>query len=212
MRKKYKNWGEGRFFLEFVSGSVFEQNNFFIDKYYDFSEEVLNIYYQFLDKYKIIPNNTIAICYRGNDKCWETHLPSHEDFIEKVQMLKNEYKDFNILLQTDEIEMFDKMKNEFTDLISIDEIKRIYNDKKNQVADTISVDKTKNAISFLAVIKILSECNKIIVNSSNVGLWSILYRGNSNGVYQYLNPKINVTNTKIPNMDGNFWIGLEQKK
>lgn len=184
----------------------FEQNNFFVYQYFDFSDEVLKEYSVFMDKYNINTNKTIAICYRGNDKISETNLPSHEEMIEKVDILKSKYKDFDVFLQTDEIEMYKKMKSKYPNLITIDKIKRIHNNINNQVSDTIQEDKTGNAILFLAVVKIISECSKLIVNSGNVSLWVCLYRGDSNGVYQYLNPKSNVPGLKIPNMNGDFWI------
>jgi hypothetical protein len=40
---------------------------------------------------------------------------------------------------------------------------------------------------FLSTVYILSQCNYLILNSSNVSLWILLYRGNIENVYQNLN-------------------------
>jgi len=45
------------------------------------------------------------------------------------------------------------------------------------------------AALFLASIKIISECEHIILTSGNVGMWICMLRGGTKGVYQYLNPK-----------------------
>ena len=45
-----------------------------------------------------------------------------------------------------------------------------------------------HAQTFLAVLSIISESAKIILNSGNVGMWACLYRGHTKGVLQYLQP------------------------
>lgn len=61
----------------------------------------------------------------------------------------------------------------------------------------------------LASVLISSKCEYIICGSSNVSLWIILFRGNSNNIYQYLSPKEYIYGIKNPNFDitnKSFWI------
>ena len=44
------------------------------------------------------------------------------------------------------------------------------------------LDLTKNKL------KEILQCKKLILNSGNVAMWICLYRGNAEGVNQYLNP------------------------
>jgi hypothetical protein len=168
----------------------FENINLLIDKYFKPSDIINQISEDLIIKYGINPARTIAICFRGNDKQKETNLPSHQDMIEKLTGIKNKFPDYSILVQSDEIEFYEEVIKKFPDIIFFQEIIKI--NKNNNLAIQYVVPpehRLNQALLFLAITLILSKCNKLIINSGNVGLFITLYRGNCNGVYQYLNHK-----------------------
>jgi hypothetical protein len=165
----------------------YEFVSFFIDKYFSPSDEVLHMENMIIKKYGIDLKNTIAVCYRGNDKSTETNIPSYEDMEIKIQEVRNIYPNHKLLIQSDEIEFYYFIRERFDNLIFIDETVKI---NKSQTATQHKVPigfRVVNAQIFLAVIQIISKCDKVITNSGNVGMWICLYRNNANGVYQYLN-------------------------
>ena len=94
------------------------------------------------------------------------------------------------MIQTDEAEFCEASIGKFPNCIIIEETKKL-NKTTNAVQYTINKgERLENAQIFLAVMSIISDSSKVILNSGNVGLWICLFRNNSNNVYQYLN-KIN---------------------
>ena len=158
--------------------------------YFDLSDEIIKIKKSLIKKYKIKTSKIIAVCYRGNDKSLETNLPTYETLIEKIEEIKNKFPDHQILIQTDEVEFCELANDKFPNCIIIEETKKL-NKTNNAVQYTINKgERIENAQNFLAVMSIISESSKIVLNSGNVGLWICLFRNNSNNVYQYLS-KIN---------------------
>ena len=119
-----------------------------------------------------------------------------------------------LLIQSDEIDFIDYIKSYYPESIIIEEIKKI---KKSPLAIQYTINsgnKLSQSQLFLAIMKIISKTSKIILNSGNVGLWCCLFRGNSIGVYQYVNHirksytiykylnNINYDTTEIPHKIG----------
>lgn len=185
----------------------------FIDKYFTPSEEVDYLANNILQKYNIDLKNTIGVCYRGNDKHTETHLPSYEEVLSKIEEVLKKSPNSKILLQSDEIEFCDFMKRKFPNAIIIDETKKI-NKSNTAIQFTVeSGNKVIQAQTFLAVMQILSKCSTVILNSGNVGLWICLFRKNSKEVHQYLNIKTDICHPDylgIP-VDEHKWVLNENK-
>ena len=108
----------------------------------------------------------------------------------KVIELIKLYPDHKILIQSDENEFYNFFSEKYNNLIFIDEILKMDSNPWNAIQYTVTTgNKVNNAKTFLAIMLIMSKCNSIVMNSGNVGLWTCLYRGNNNNVYQYLSPK-----------------------
>ena len=168
----------------------YDYSNKITDIYFDLSDEIIKIKKSLIKKYKIKTSKLIAVCYRGNDKSLETNLPTYDTMIEKIEEIKNKFPDHQILIQTDEAEFCEASIGSFPNCIIIEETKKL-NKTTNAVQYTINKgERLENAQIFLAVMSIISDSSKVILNSGNVGLWICLFRNNSNNVYQYLN-KIN---------------------
>jgi hypothetical protein len=167
----------------------YEDVAFFIQKYFTLSDDVIKFKQQFLRKYNINVKNTLAVIYRGNDKCIETQIPSHQEVIDKLTMMRKRHPKHKIIVQSDESELNDKILSKWPDIIMFNEIKTLSHNDHMSVPDVVKQgEKTTQAQQFLAVLSIISECDKIILNSGNVALWVCLYRGHTKGVLQYLQP------------------------
>lgn len=161
--------------------------NKLVERYFTPSNEIISLISDLIKKYNINLDKTITVCYRGNDKFRETILPTYEEMLLKIEEVLILNPTYNILLQTDEIEFQEIVKNKFSNVFTIDETKKI-NKSNTAVQYTIRLgERLNNAKIFLAVMCIMSKTSKIILNSGNVGMWLCLFRGSTKGVYQYLN-------------------------
>jgi hypothetical protein len=164
--------------------------NFLVEKYFSLSDDVLSIYNQLISNYNIDFSKTISVLYRGNDKHKETNLPSYQDMLDKIQEVKSEFPHHRLLIQSDELEFYEFILERYPDSIYFQEIGKIRKNDNLAIQYVVADgQKTKQAKIFLAIMNIISKCSKIILNSGNVGMWTVLYRGKSEGVYQYLNHK-----------------------
>ena len=85
----------------------FSQLNFLVFKYFSISDTVMEVYNYILYKYKIDLNKTISVYYRGNDKHRETNLPSYDEFIQKIDEVKSLFPDYTLLVQSDELQIYE---------------------------------------------------------------------------------------------------------
>lgn len=158
-----------------------------IDQYFSPSSEVLRLKDEILNRYQIKVDNTIGVCFRGNDKNTETNLPSYDEMSSKIDEVLGKNPNNTILVQTDETEFADYIKSKYPNSIILDEVKRI-NRSRTAIQYTIAKgERVITAQKFLAIMFILSQTSSIILNSGNVGLWVCLLRKNQNNIYQYLN-------------------------
>ena len=129
--------------------------------------------------------------------------------IEKIIELKSENPNFQLLIQSDEIDFYESVIEKFPDAIYIQEILKMKKNWNSPIQYHIPIGHRVNqAKIFHAILLILSRCEKIILNSGNVGMWICLYRGNSIGVHQYLNQKEYIYGELNPNYNihDNKWI------
>jgi len=160
-----------------------------INKYFNLSDEIINIVNTIEKKYKINYNNTCCIFYRGTDKSTETNIPTYEDVYNIVNL---KYKNMNYLLQSDEIEFFTYFTEKLSNCIIFkDEIKTISKKSKGSINHNINDASTRLLYikNFLAIVLIMSKCKYIVCNAGNISLWISYFRGNSNNMSIFLNDK-----------------------
>jgi len=161
----------------------------FIDRYFYPSNEVLQIKDFIKEKYNISSSNTISICYRGNDKHTETHIPSYDEMLIKTYDVYTKNPEKKILIQSDEIEFCKFMKNHFPKCIIIEETKKMNKTPFSYIPHTIEPGhRVINAQIFLASLLLISDSSELLMNSSNVFMWLCFFRKSSNNIHQYLNP------------------------
>lgn len=161
----------------------------FIKKYFDLSEEIQTSIQTMEHKYALDDYANICVLFfRGNDKATETPVAPYSDYITRAKRIKLENPSTTFLLQSDEQEFIDTMLNEFPGSI-------FFKDETRRISKSMTtVDKTADAKSnnfpfskyYLAITYIMSKAKYIIFGSGNCSIWILLYRGNADGVQQFL--------------------------
>ena len=175
----------------------FNDVSFFIKKYYTPSKEVKTIEKELVNKYHIDTNKTIAVCYRGTDKKREVNIPSYQEMFDKIKTIQHKYPNHKLLVQSDEQEFIDASKIEFPNLIHFQESRKVSSNHRAVQFYFPQGEKVHHAQVFLAIMQILSKCDRVILNSGNVGMWICLFRNSTKGVSQYLKPKLSPTNKDL---------------
>jgi hypothetical protein len=138
----------------------YNYTNKIIDTYFTPSDKVINLYNDLIVKYNIDINKTISVLYRGNDKRLETNLPSYDEMLQKILELKSEFPNHKILIQSDEIDFCNYIKNNLPEVIIINETKKI---SKSDTAIQYTLSKgerLQTAQTFLSVMMIISKSSK----------------------------------------------------
>ncbi len=122
----------------------------------------------------------IAILLRGNDKSYEIPRMPYDGMIQ----IAKDTGGSKFFIQTDEQDFYDYFKERFPDTIAFDEIPRIKKDPDAHVMPGKG-KRVEFAVNFLAALKAMSDAEKLIITTGNTGLWTLLFRGNINNVWQY---------------------------
>uniref|UniRef100_A0A6C0GZP0 Uncharacterized protein n=1 Tax=viral metagenome TaxID=1070528 RepID=A0A6C0GZP0_9ZZZZ len=178
------------FSLSCYKSIPYQNINIYLKKYFEPSENIIEISNYFITKYNINPYFCIGIYYRGTDKWMETRIDSYENFYKKLNeiLLIEGNKNIQILIQTDTTQFLEYMQNKCQDknIIIINEIKTsttsngVHNENTNE-------ENYFDAKKLLSIVLILSKCKYIICTSGNVSSWIMFNRGNASNVYQNLN-------------------------
>jgi hypothetical protein len=159
----------------------------FVEKYFTPSDIILDIQKYIEKKYALDYENICVLFFRGNDKATEIELPTIDNYIENARLILEERNpNIKFLIQSDETNFINQMKEEFpNNIIFEDEIRHMY--KKNATVNNIA-DKEKNyiySLYYYAITLIMSKCKYVICNSGNCSLWIMFYRQNTNNIVQF---------------------------
>jgi hypothetical protein len=169
----------------------------FIEKYFSPSENVEDIISIYEKKYAIDYNNTCVVYYRGNDKRIETNIATYETFILKAREVKKQNPTIKFLVQSDETEFLEAFLMEFPESIFFEEIPSMNKKESFTVVKLPLIERVEHGANFFGAVIVLSKCKYIITHSGNCGLWCVIYRGNYENVYQWLNDSWNNSNVSI---------------
>jgi hypothetical protein len=158
----------------------------FIHKYFSPNDEILGIKKKMEEKYQIDYDNTCVLFYRGNDKATETLLPSFEEYKDQIKIILEKQKDnkkFKFLIQSDETDFINEMKELYPNhIIFNDEIRHI--PRTSSSVDIIFKDKNYEFSKlYLSIMLIMSKCKYIISGCGNNPLWIYFFRGNLNNFH-----------------------------
>ena len=110
-----------------------------------------------------------------------------QEIVDKALELKSNNNNIRFFIQTDEYDFLQYFINIFPDTIYFTEIPLINNSTTN-VARQFENDKYKLDILgfYLASVFIITTFKNIITTSGNGELFIAFFRGNANGIHQYL--------------------------
>ena len=131
------------------------------------------------EEFKTRIENRTAVLYRGNDKVTEILMVDYDVYIKMAQM--SESKSF--IVQTDEEEFYEYFKRQFNDTIRFEEIPQIKKNINSFVMPEVG-QRAQFAVNFLAALKAISQCNKLILTIGTTSLWTVLFRGNILNVWE----------------------------
>lgn len=176
--------------LVFASRPFKEQNYNAIspiwNKYFTPNQRIRSLCDDLISKYKIDVNKTLGVYYRGTDKIKENCLPSHEEYINKVQLKVSEGSFERVFIQTDEEELKDLFLASVDNSFCINELgfssegEGVHRELRRK-----GMGQTKNSEYMLAVVYIFSQLHSLIVNTSHVSFAMCLYRNSVENVLQY---------------------------
>jgi len=149
--------------------------SYFIEKYFTLSDNVRDLVDYILKKYSISCHETCGVYYRGTDIFEETNTGPWDEYILRAKEIKEKNENIRFMVQSDEPGFVDRFILTFPDSIFVREVS--------------NEDKFIHSLYFLATMYIISKTKYIICSSSNVSLWFIFFRNNTENIIQYLNQK-----------------------
>ena len=158
-----------------------------MQRYFTPTPAIRDIMTHLEQKYRIDPENTCALFYRGNDKVTEIGLPEYSQYIYVGRQLLNLNPGIRFLVQSDETEFLDAMKAEFptNHIICYDEIRHIASNPTTLVDKVFPEQNAVMSKNFLAIILTMAKCKYVVCGSGNCSFWMALFRGHSDGLVQF---------------------------
>lgn len=154
--------------------------------YFSPSLEVNAKEFELMSTYDITPCNTMAVLHRGTDKWKEATMKSLTDWIDVIDGKNDE--SLKILIQTDDKNFLHGFTEYFGDRCFYIKENVFGSDRHSNV---IPLHKRSDwAITFEAIMRIISKCKKIINHTGNCALVPVLYRGCLQGETQLFNDEI----------------------
>jgi hypothetical protein len=159
----------------------------FIQKYFSPTKLVQNYIQKLETKYCIDYNNTVAVFYRGNDKCTETGIASYEVFADKCKQIQHINPQVTFLIQTDETEFKEYFIQRFSNSFFLQELPTLNKDPSKAIQFVIAHEQRPEfALRFLSSTIIVSKCKHLVTHTGNCGIWACLFRGHPENLYQYI--------------------------
>lgn len=135
---------------------------------------------------------TCVLFYRGNDKALEVELCKYEDFLFYANKVLDKDSDVQFFLQSDETEFFDFFTSHFPNnsFYFKDKIRHM---PKQFSCTERKLSKRDNYLYskyYLAITYFMSQCKYVVCQNGNTSLWVALYRGNSDGVFEFHSKRV----------------------
>jgi hypothetical protein len=171
--------------------------NRLIDKFYQLSDKSENIYNKIINDNQIDFEKTVFIWARKTDKIYETKTPEVDDYIDILK--KNNLLDYDIVLQTDDITVYDEFKLKNINFRALNEIPYSFNNKgfheklyqinDEQFIDNFGISKSLYLQKLLCLVIIASKSKYVITYPGNLSTVIPILRGNFDNVFNFINEK-----------------------
>ena len=176
-----------------------------VERFFTPSREVCRAIRELERKYRLTDYGSLcAVYYRGTDKGKETELPSYCDVLEKAQKIAQQHAGLRFLIQSDEAGFLAAAETVLPNTVTF----------ADENLSRGTAQGFQHALWLLSIVVIMSRCRYLVCTSSNVSIWTVLFRGHTSGVVQYLKQRQRVRrNTSLPNLEvhcdhwiyGNGW-------
>jgi len=156
-----------------------------VKRYFNPSDKIQNIIQNLEKKYNLNYDNICSIYYRGTDKSTEAPILSKIFMKDRIEHIKQESPDIQLLFQSDQTEFIQEMKQQYPDAIFFEENTHntgnigVHNYYKN------TDDNYHIILNFVAIMFIMSRCKYIITGAGNCGLWLALLRTHNVGYHNF---------------------------
>ena len=163
----------------------FKKLNAYVHNYFNPSSLVKSRIQQFFEKYRICPDRTIGVCYRGTDKVFEVRAISPSRYLSEVKKLLKKHTDLRVLVQTDQKQVRDYLLSEIGPAaFHIEEMPVTCSSSAMHITTEKTISNFELGINLLAAVKILAQCKYVVSHTGNVSLWIFLYRGSARNCCQ----------------------------
>ena len=154
------------------------------------SPSVINVTNAMITSSGVVPERSVAICYRGTDKSSEIKAAPVKDYIRVANEILGEGAGhLDIVVLTDQGQVRDEIITNFrgrcrffNELPVTRGRTAIYN---LAFGTAIKMGREEFARRIMAAAIILSRCACVITHTGNVGAWIAIYRGTSKKLYQF---------------------------
>jgi hypothetical protein len=172
----------------------------YINHFFQPSPIVLERKEFFKKKYSIIPEETIAVCYRGTDKWIEVSPIPPGYYWTQVRRLQKRNPHLRVMIQTDQQEVLREGLKDFApNVFNIEELPVTSGGivMHNLDQEKRGISNFDLGVNLLAAITLLSECHYVITHTGNVGYWIMLYRGHAKNTCQLI-PSPPIAVSRLP--------------
>lgn len=160
-----------------------------VNDYFQLRDEIKTEVAALLESHDLDLSGTAGVFLRGSDKVSEVPGSNLEEIAAAINKINLEHFS-TLLIQTNDLNLLSQLNELITipiRTLSIEESESVY-----VYGSHLKGTMQNNGINkrFLAIVFLLSQCKEIYLNSSNVSFWIVLFRGNINGVTQFLETPI----------------------
>ena len=165
----------------------------FVERFFTPSREVRRAIRELERKYGLTDYGSLcAVYYRGTDKRKETELPSYCDVLEKAREIAQQHAGLQFLVQSDDTGFLAAAETVLPSAVTFTD--------ENLPRGT--AQGFQHALWLLSIVVIMSRCRFLVCTSGNVSIWTVLFRGHTSGVVQYLKQRRGARrNTGLPNLE-----------
>lgn len=168
---------------------------------YQLSSQIINAYFSpskqirerrktLIEKYNIVSEETLCICFRGTDKYKEVEETPYSLFCSRINEVVANNSIKKILVQTDQKQFLDFVLENYDDLNTSFILENPMREDRKQVMHALNNNNKREAyLNFLASMFIFCDCKFLINHTGNVGRWIAFFRGGAKDSIQYFGKK-----------------------
>lgn len=164
------------------------------DKYFNLSDTVNQFIKEIEDQHISDYSNTVLIWARKTDKDLEIPVPEVDDYIKLIDKLN--LRDKDIILQTDDIRVYNEFMSQGLKCRCLDEIpfakdtdagfhRKLCDVTDNKFYEMYGMTKKYYLQRILALVHVASKCNTLLIYPGNLATYIPLIRGNWDNVYSF---------------------------